>query len=90
MSVLVNETEQDGGSAAVPVGWQARLSLDFSGRFDVTDLRFRHEGPLRVQKPLYPEGDDCCHAVVVHPPGGIAGGDRLAMGRVGETILRTW
>jgi urease accessory protein len=61
--------------------WTAKLELSYERRYQgatVPALR-RHFGPLRVQKSFYPEGEDCCHQIIVHPPGGIAGGDRLSI-----------
>src|SRR5258708_34126976 len=60
------------------VGWQADLDLSFTRRGERTVLtRNRHRGPLQVQKALYPEGEETCHIAVLHPPGGVAAGDRL-------------
>jgi len=62
-------------------GWSAHLELAFARSSpDRTVLvRREHRGPLRIQKALYPEGPSVCHAVVIHPPGGIVGGDSLAL-----------
>ena len=60
--------------------WKASLSLGFRNIDRKTVLAERRsDGPLVVQKALYPEGPERCHAIVVHPPGGIAGGDELAL-----------
>ena len=60
--------------------WHATLALGFARRDGATILERRsHAGPLRVQKPLFPDGAAVCHAIVLHPPGGIAGGDVLEL-----------
>jgi urease accessory protein len=58
--------------------WQASLTLGFADDQGTTRLLDKmHFGPLRVQKALYPEDKKVCQAIVVHPPGGVVGGDQL-------------
>lgn len=60
-------------------GWQAELDLRFTRSAHKTVLACaRHLGPLTVQRPFYPEGD-VCHLYLLHPPGGIVGGDTLRL-----------
>lgn len=59
--------------------WHARLRLGFApqgaGRSVLHERT--HEGPMRVLRPLYPDGPGICHVAVLHPPSGIAGGDQI-------------
>ena len=59
------------------IGWHAALQLDYQRKADRTDVAHLHKGPLRVLKSLYPEGPEICHTVLVHPPSGLVGGDRI-------------
>jgi len=65
-------------TARASAGWEASLTLEFSARDARSVLSRRaHHGPLHVQKPFYPEADGTCHVYLLHPPGGVVGGDEL-------------
>ncbi len=57
--------------------WHAHLHVDYTLEHQRTVARFTHDGPLRILQSLYPEGGGICHNVLVHPPGGLVGGDTL-------------
>jgi urease accessory protein len=66
------------------VAWQGSLSLAYR-RDQIhgaprTFVHDHHDGPLRVLASLYPEAPTVCHNVLVHPPGGLVGGDVLDIG----------
>jgi urease accessory protein len=76
-------------TGAADAHWRASLDLSFARRDQRTLLAARsHRGPLQIQKALYPEGPGTCHVTVLHPPGGIAGGDALAVAARLETGSR--
>ena len=61
--------------------WLAKLDLGLEFRHSRTRMtHMQHQGPLRVQRPFYPEEDGCCHVYVLHPPGGMVMGDELYLG----------
>lgn len=69
-------SSEAGSSASA---WEAHLKLGFIRRGEKTMLANRqHRGPLTVQRPFYPEGG-VCHVYLLHPPGGVVAGDRLAI-----------
>jgi urease accessory protein len=66
--------------AAKPAHWLATLTLDFDAKNGRSYLaKKQHNGPLVLQKTLYPEGETVCHGIIIHPPGGVAGGDELIL-----------
>jgi urease accessory protein len=75
-------------------GWLGRLSLELAKTEHGTQLsRSVHEGPLRIQRVLKPEGPECPHIYLLHPPGGVVGGDRLEtqvdLGPLAQVLLTT-
>ena len=65
------------GHTLTPMVWLAKLELDYRMAAGRCVVRHAHTGPLRILQSLYPEGDSICHNVLVHPPGGLVGGDTL-------------
>lgn len=63
-----------------PLSWKANLGLTCALVDQRTVIVNReHVGPLLIQRALYPEGERVCQIIILHPPGGIAGGDQLAI-----------
>lgn len=84
--VLPSESHPPRAEPARPDHLLATLSLGFGRDGDATRLfRREHYGPLRVQKALYPEGPSVAHSIIVHPPGGVVGGDELRIDATVET-----
>lgn len=74
-------------------GWLATLKLRFEPRPNKTVLAAKQQrGPLAVQRPFYPE-NNVCHLYLLHPPGGVVGGDQLTIEsehkKGSETVITT-
>lgn len=62
------------------MSWNARLSIDYDRRNERSRIRqLAHEGPLILQKSFYPDASAIVHNYVLHPPGGLVGGDQLQL-----------
>jgi urease accessory protein len=58
--------------------WYGRLDVGFTRSGEQTLFERRKvQMPLALQRPFYPEGPSVCHVMMLHPPGGMVGGDRL-------------
>lgn len=73
--IAANHTEH---KSTAKNAWLASLALTFCLTPSGTQLtRTERNGPLSVQKAFYPEGSDCAHIYLLHPPAGIVSGDEL-------------
>ena len=78
MNIALNPIEKHPGLDTQR--WLARFSAEFSAQYGDTRLgKTEHFGPLRVQRPFFPEGPECLHFYLLHPPGGLVGGDQLSI-----------
>jgi urease accessory protein len=80
--------------APTAVGWSAALELGFAAEGGATRLARRaHRGPFVIQRPFFPEGREVCHVYLLHPPGGLVGGDELQLdlrvGPAAHTLVTT-
>lgn len=58
--------------------WQAYLNIRIDKKTHATRIAHcRHQGPLYIQRPFYPEGKFLPHIYLLHPPGGVVSGDEL-------------
>lgn len=77
MSLVLEKEEPKPTTYGLNRAWKARLVLGYSKGSDKTVLsKMQFEGPLRVQRPFYPEGERC-HTYLLHPPGGMVSGDQI-------------
>lgn len=75
-SVLAKNTSNAENQSAT--SWAATLKCQFEFAGNRTIVRHEHCGPLRIQRPFYPE-NDVAHVYLLHPPGGVVGGDKLTI-----------
>ncbi len=70
----------DIAESATRQGWHGKADFVYDQRDHKTvpTRSFTH-APLKVQRPLYPEGPEVCHSVIVHTAGGMVGGDQLTI-----------
>ncbi len=79
MNTIMKENQCKELMNANQKNWFARLELGYKKTQHKTILSHRlHKGPLVIQKPFYPE-ENVCHSYLIHPPGGIVGGDILEL-----------
>ncbi len=77
MVALAEQIKRPMPCAEANQGWKAELNLGFKRKLEHTVLsRHTQFGPLTVQRPFYPE-KETCHLYLLHPPGGVVGGDEL-------------
>ncbi len=92
VSPLTRQIERPVPCVEAGFGWKAELNLGFKKKLDHTVLSSRTQsGPLTVQRPFYPE-KEVCHLYLLHPPGGVVGGDELHINvglEAGASVLLT-
>lgn len=73
-------TQRETEAPTTRQGWHGTADLIYDCRGATTVLaRGYTQAPLKIQRPLYPEGVEVCHSVLVHTAGGMVGGDHLTL-----------